>query len=111
MIYAFSERRQTHSTPIKRHSGPSLQAVDHHRNLAGTEIRQHPIYVAGIRPSGQKGRIPAGWPDRSGQIRPDPCRLAGFRRFWQIPASIPESGQPKFRRNCSDSSLYLGFQL
>jgi hypothetical protein len=75
-------RRQTHSTPIKRHSRPSLQAVDHHRNLAGTEIRQHPIYVVGIwrrnpvsLDSGN--RIPAIGPER-----PDPCRLAGFRQFW-----------------------------
>jgi hypothetical protein len=38
--------------------------------------------------SGKNGRIPADWPER-----PDFGLLAGFRRFWQIRASMPESGR------------------
>jgi hypothetical protein len=88
-----------HSTPINRHSRPSLQAVDHHRNpSASGKSRWNPVSPDSgdrILESGQK--IPA--------------RTAGFQRFWQIPASMPESGQPRFRRNYLDFGLYLGFWL
>jgi hypothetical protein len=83
-----------HSTPIKRYSRPSLQVVDHHRNLATTEIRQHPGNVAGIRR--QNPAIVVGirsaqisgtvfrsssriWLEHPGQIgRTDQARTAGF---------------------------------
>jgi hypothetical protein len=106
--------------PIKRHSRLSLQVVDHHRNLVGTQIRQHPINVVGIRQRNSaifaKIRLaqisatvfrPSSWiwPERPNFGQSDPCRLAriwleqldsgllaGFQRFWQIPASMPESG-------------------
>jgi len=43
----------------------------------------------------QSDRIPVTWPNlaRTGQKIPacrlDPCRLAGFWRFWQFPSSMP----------------------
>jgi hypothetical protein len=93
-----------------------VQVVDHHRNLVGTEIRQHLVNVTEIRPTQipatkldvfwPSSRIPVGWPDKSSQKIPAGSlptgrdlailRLfcAGFRQFW------PESGH--FCRNLTN---------
>jgi len=50
------------------------------------------------------GRILAVLADSGQYARVRPF-CAGIRQFWT------EFGQPRFQRNCSDSSIYLGFWL
>jgi hypothetical protein len=76
-----------------------------------TEIQQHQVNIAGIRPAqilatklvafrpfGQNCRpagFPPEYPNQNG--RPDLAKTAGFQRFWQILGSMPESSS--FGRN------------
>jgi hypothetical protein len=99
MIYArksFSEDARRDRYILNDTIDLHVQAADHHRNIAGIGIRQHPINVAGIWPpspesgqsrfrdqSGQTGRIPAGLGQRD-RFPP------GFGQRGRIPGSRPD---------------------
>jgi hypothetical protein len=106
MIYAFKKRKSfSEDAKIIR---PLLNdTVDHHRNLAGTEIRQPHVNVAGFRPSsldfghqtdhipatwpesGENGRISAGWPDQARTTgRLDSSGSSSFRPVCRSPAVL-----------------------
>jgi hypothetical protein len=112
-----------HSTPILN------DTVDlHFKQSTITEILPVPKSNSVLSMSPESGQSEF-WRPYSDHL----ARMAGFRRFWQIPASMsdyaevrpfcagiqqfwpefdnfpPESGKPKFRRNCSNSGIYLEF--
>jgi hypothetical protein len=71
----------------------------------------------GIRPpSPESGQLDSGdnliefWPDLAREVGSRPA-LASLPGSGKILPLSPESGYPRFRRNCPDSGLYLEFWL
>jgi hypothetical protein len=80
-IKSFSEDARRSRSILNGTVDLHVQAADHHRNIAGIGIRQHPVNVAGIRPPSPE----SCQPDSGDQSDRNPARPAGFRpsnRIW-----------------------------
>jgi len=130
MIYAFPQTTDIFDHLLNDAIDLHIQVVKHHRNLAGTEIRQRPVIVVGLcRPDSGNLRRNLVGPNSGDQDGRDLARTAEFQnlartvdfqptgrdsavlcriptqmaRFW--PPS-PEFGQPRFQQNYLNFVLY-----